>query len=159
MSDKVAFRKTLGTFSTGVTIITTCAEGDLYGFTANSFTSVSLDPPLVLFCIQHGASFLEGLNRTGCFGINILSHHQEHLSNQFANPALLHEQRFDQVSYALSPLKCPAISGCLSYLDCKKEKVIKAGDHDIVIGRVIHFDKRAPGEPLLYFGGGYRSIN
>ena len=158
MWNSTEYRKTLGTFATGVTIITTHHEGHDYGFTANSFTSVSLDPPLVLFCIKEGASFIEGLRVSQVFGINILSQDQEDLSNRFANPALLNEERFAGTDTTLSKLSCPKIRGSLAYLDCKVEEIIKSGDHYIAIGAVDSFSRAPEGSPLLYYSGGYKQL-
>jgi len=158
MISKSEYRKTLGTFTTGVTIITAQHEGQLFGFTANSFTSVSLDPPLVLFCVKKDATFVEVIEESRAFGINILSYRQEGLSNKFANPALLNEQRFEGVDIHKSPLSCPIIKGSLAYLDCHQHKVTKVGDHLLVLGKVKHFDRYSDEEPLLYFGGGYRAL-
>lgn len=158
MWNNTEYRKTLGTFATGVTIITTNHDGVDYGFTANSFTSVSLDPPLVLFCIKEGASFMDGLEVSRVFGINILSQNQEGLSNRFANPALLNEERFAGTDTSLSKLNCPKIRGSLAYLDCKVDEIIKSGDHFIVIGAVDSFTRAPEGSPLLYYSGGYRQL-
>ena len=159
MWDTKEYRKTLGTFATGVTIITTHDEGEDFGFTANSFTSVSLDPPLVLFCIKEDATFISGVSKSEVFGVNILSNLQEHLSNKFANPALLNDQRYADTESTLSNLKCPKIRGALAYLDCKMIDMTKSGDHSIVIGQVISFERQGDGNPLLYYGGGYRSLS
>lgn len=158
MSFKSDYRKVLGTFATGVTIITTELDGDYYGFTANSFTSVSLDPAMVLFCVKNDATFIDALADSKVFGINILSSEQEGLSNKFANPALLNEQRFEGLKTTQSELKCPIITGCLAYLDCEQFKVSKAGDHLIVLGKVKSFDKYKGVDPLLYYAGGYRGL-
>lgn len=159
MLQKSAYRKTLGAFATGVTIITTKCEGQFYGFTANSFTSVSLDPPLVLFCIKEDATFIEALKRSKVFAINILAANQENLSNKFANSALLNEQRFEDVQINESPGSCPIINGSLAYLDCQQVNISSAGDHLIVLGEVTSFQRMSHAEPLLYYNGGYRILN
>jgi len=159
MWDTKEYRKTLGTFATGVTIITSRHNDEDYGFTANSFTSVSLDPPLVLFCIKEDATFINGLSQSKVFGVNILSSRQEPISNKFANPALLNDQRFIDTDSTLSNLKCPKIRGSIAYLDCKLAEMIKSGDHYIVIGSVKEFERHVESSPLLYYGGGYRSLS
>lgn len=159
MIQKSEYRKTLGTFSTGVTIITTQSEGGFYGFTANSFTSVSLDPPLVLFCVNKAATFVEALSKSKIFGINILAVDQEALSNRFANSALVNDERFEGVSYQISDSGCPIIDGSLAFLDCEQYKISAAGTHQIVMGKVKMFARLRHGSPLVYFGGGYRSID
>lgn len=158
MSFKSDYRKVLGAFTTGVTIITTQVNGAFYGFTANSFTSVSLDPAMVLFCVKNDATFIDALADSKVFGINILSSKQEGISNKFANPALLNEQRFEGLKVSQSELKCPIINGCLAYLDCEHFKISKAGDHLIVLGKVKSFDKYEGDDPLLYYAGGYRGL-
>lgn len=158
MWNNTEYRKTLGTFATGVTIITTHHGGEDFGFTANSFTSVSLDPPLVLFCIKEDATFIEGLDKAKVFGINVLSNDQEDLSNRFANPALLNEERFAETDTTLSKLKCPKIRGSLAYLDCQVVETMKSGDHFIIIGKVDSFVRAPEGTPLLYYCGGYRQL-
>jgi len=156
--DLISYRKTLGQFTTGVTIITTTHEGRDYGFTANSFTSVSLDPSLVLFCIQKDATFLLGLMDTNSFCINILAKTQEDLSNKFANPSILNEQRFNGLNVSKSVLGNPIIGGSIAYLDCAAHQQIDAGDHILIIGEVKHHSILNSQEPLLYFGGGYRGL-
>ena len=158
MLKKSDYRKTLGKFATGVTIITTRNENEDLGFTANSFTSVSLDPPLVLFCIKNDASFLEGLMASKVFGINVLAEDQENLSNKFANPNLLNCERFDKVPLSYGPLKCPTIIGSMAFLECTVVKINEEGDHNIIIGEVSSFDKYGSKKPLVYYGGGYRTI-
>lgn len=158
MLQKSEYRKTLGSFATGVTIITTQCEGQHYGFTANSFTSVSLDPPLVLFCIKKDATFVEALKISKVFAINILSAAQENISNKFANSALMNEQRFEDVRTELSELKCPIIDGAIAYLQCEQVERTNAGDHFIILGKVVSFKKMNDDEPLLYYAGGYRAL-
>ena len=159
MVQKSEYRKTLGTFTTGVTIITTVVNGEKYGFTANSFTSVSLEPPLVLFCVKKEATFVEALSKAEVFGINILSDQQEALSNRFANPALVNDERFDGIQLTDNPNGCPKIEGCIAFLDCTQYQVTEAGDHLIVMGQVESFERMNHGKPLLYFGGGYRTLS
>ena len=159
MIHKSEYRKTLGTFTTGVTIITTQSEGSYYGFTANSFTSVSLDPPLVLFCVNKEATFAEVVTKSKYFGINILTAEQEALSNKFANPALVNNKRFEGVDYTISDMGCPIISGCLAYLDCSQFSISEAGTHYVVMGTVEHFERYRQESPLIYYGGGYRKLS
>ena len=158
MKKKTEYRKTLGQFATGVTIITTSNDGKNYGFTANSFTSVSLDPPMVLFCVKKDSFFIEALKKSNVFGINILSQNQVELSNKFANPAILNEERFKNVHVKKSALNCPIIEGSIAFLDCKKERSTKVGDHVIVLGKVIGYKRLLSEPPLVYFGGGYRNL-
>ena len=158
MSEKSNYRQTLGKFATGVTIITTCADDNYFGFTANSFTSVSLDPPLVLFCIKTDANFMNALLKSNVFGVNILSRQQEHLSNKFANPNLASDERFADVTIATSPSMCPRLKESLAFLECEVVKISEEGDHNIIIGRVVSFDQYDNKEPLLYYSGAYRNL-
>lgn len=158
MSEKSDYRKALGSFATGVTIITTTSKDQAFGFTANSFTSVSLDPALILFCVKRDSSFLEALENSKIFGVNILSHLQKNTSNKFANPDLSNEQRFNDEQLNASQLNSPIIKGCIAYLDCELEESIQTGDHQIIIGRVDNFSKLESLDPLVYFGGGYRTL-
>ena len=158
MVPKSEYRKTLGNFVTGVTIITSAFNGDCYGFTANSFSSVSLEPPLVLFCIKKEASFVNVLEKSKVFGINILTKDQEDLSNKFANPSLINSQRFEGTQYDLSDLGCPVFSENMVFLDCKVTEMTMAGDHFIVIGSVEEYTRNEGVKPLIYFQGGYTSL-
>jgi flavin reductase (DIM6/NTAB) family NADH-FMN oxidoreductase RutF len=138
---------------TGVTIITMRdQDGTMRGFTANSFTSVSLDPPLILACVGNQASSHDSLCRAERFGVNILGDWQREASTTFSTRA---GKKFEAVEiwspFGNGP---PLITGSLAALDCEREQVIAAGDHSIVIGRVLGFN-RSPGQPLGYHGGGY----
>ena len=155
---KSDYRKTLGSFATGVTVITTSKDGSYYVFTANSFTSVSLEPPLVLFCIKDDATFVNVVKDSMVFAINILSSDQEALSNKFSNPNLINSERFENTSYSFSDLGCPVMDGSMAVLDCRVQDIKKAGDHYIVIGLVESFSKAEGMNPLLYFKGGYSTI-
>ena len=158
MSDKTDYRKTLGKFATGVTIITTCTKDEYYGFTANSFTSVSLDPPLVLFCIKTDANFMNALEQSRIFGVNILSSVQRELSNKFANPQLTSRERFTDVVLKKQG-ECPQIDGTIAFLECSVIKMTEEGDHHIIIGEVKTFLHESGKEPLLYYSGSYRSLS
>jgi flavin reductase (DIM6/NTAB) family NADH-FMN oxidoreductase RutF/ADP-ribose pyrophosphatase YjhB (NUDIX family) len=150
-----ALRDLFGTFMTGVTVVTMHdPEGNPTGFTANSFTSVSLDPPLVLVCVANGTRSSKSLAHAERFGINILTDAQRDVSGAFASGS---GSRFDHVSTFMEPGGPPLIEGCLGSLDCSRERIVEAGDHAIVIGRVLGFRRQA-GRPLGYYGGGYVSF-
>jgi flavin reductase (DIM6/NTAB) family NADH-FMN oxidoreductase RutF len=146
------FRKVLGHFASGVTIITTC-DGDARptGLTASAFTSVSLDPPLVLICVDHKSQSHPTIKERGCFAVNILSAHQQEISRRFASSRL---DKFEGVAHAISDLKLPLIEGAIAHLECTTVSVHVEGDHTIFVGRVERARMDA-GEPLLYFRGQY----
>ena len=151
-SDKRALRDGFGTFATGVTVITTRQkDGTPRGFTANSFTSVSLDPPLLLVCLAKSAhsfdSFIQGTH----FAVNILTEDQKHVSGVFASRA---PDKFDQVAWAPGVADMPVLEGALANFTCAVEKSTDAGDHVILIGRVIAHQK-GTGTPLGYYAGQY----
>lgn len=150
------FRRVLGHFATGVTVVTTC-DGDARptGLTASAFTSVSLDPPLVLVCVDHKAQTYPPLCDRGVFAINILASDQEALSRKFATTRL---DKFDGVPFRLSALGLPLIDGALAQIECTTVHTYPAGDHTIFVGRVEHVDA-GPGEPLLYYRGQYDRLH
>ncbi|MDP3768695.1 MAG: flavin reductase family protein [Dehalococcoidia bacterium] len=149
------FRRVLGHFATGVTVVTTC-DGDARptGFTASAFTSVSLDPPLVLVCVDHKSQTYPQLLERGLFAINILTSNQQSVSRKFASTRL---DKFDGVPFRVSPLGLPLIDGALAHIECTTIHTYQAGDHTIFVGEVVHADI-TEAAPLLYFHGGYRRI-
>jgi flavin reductase (DIM6/NTAB) family NADH-FMN oxidoreductase RutF len=151
------FRKAMGCFATGVTIITLALEGEVHGMTANAFASVSLDPPLVLVCVDHSARTHAHLHAKKRFGINVLAEHQRVISEYYARPVRSHGRaeeearaRFDRTEKGT-----PILHGALAYLECRLQSAKKAGDHTIFIAEVEDVVVRQ-GEPLLFFRGKYR---
>lgn len=144
-------RDVFGTFLTGVTIVTAWEDGVPRGFTANSFTSVSLDPPLVLICIARQAGSCDAFLRADRFGVNILGDWQQNLSARFASRSAA---RFDGVEVWSPAGGPPLIANCLSTLDCERHEAVVAGDHAVLIGRVRAF-ATSPGGPLGYYRGAY----
>jgi flavin reductase len=151
------FRKAMGTFATGVTIITVDQEGEIHGMTANAFTSVSLDPPLILVCVDHRARTHAHLHARKRFGVNVLSSSQQALSEYYAQSAETHQHpervgaRFERTAHGT-----PILHGALAYLECRLHSTQPAGDHTIFIAEVEDVEVRE-GEPLLYFRSQYRS--
>jgi len=147
------FRRVLGHFASGVTIVTTC-DGDRRptGLTASAFSSVSLEPPLVLVCIDHKSQSHGPLVEGGRFAVNILSVEQQPLSRKFATTRL---DKFDGVEYRLSDLGLPIIAAAIAHLECVTVSTHVAGDHTILVGRVEGAAALDGGEPLLYFRGQY----
>jgi 3-hydroxy-9,10-secoandrosta-1,3,5(10)-triene-9,17-dione monooxygenase reductase component len=146
------FRSVLGHYATGVTIITAEHDGKPYGLAANSFTSVSLDPPLVSFCAAHTSSTWPHIKAAGHFCVNILGAHQEELCRLFAMSGA---DKFAGVGYSQAATGAPVIADVIGFLDCMIEAEHEAGDHVIVVGRVHDLDINQEGKPLLFFRGGY----
>jgi flavin reductase (DIM6/NTAB) family NADH-FMN oxidoreductase RutF len=149
----------MGGFATGVTIITLDLEGEVHGMTANAFSSVSLDPLLVLVCVDHKTRTHAHLHSKKRFGINVLSEDQRAISEYYARPARTHEHaeeeagaRFDRTRHGT-----PMLDGALAYLECRLHSVEEAGDHSIFIAEVEDVVVR-DGEPLLFFRRKYRKV-
>jgi flavin reductase (DIM6/NTAB) family NADH-FMN oxidoreductase RutF len=153
--DAASFRRTLGRFATGVTIVTTCdAQGQPQGITVNSFTSVSLDPPLVLFCIGKSSQSLEPFLACNAFTINILAADQEGLSSRFASKQA---NRFEGTGWSEGANGTPRLPDTLAALECMAVQRIESGDHFILVGQVTLAEYR-DAEPLLYFASRYRQL-
>ena len=153
--EKEYFRRILSKFASGVTVVTTRdADGAPHGMTASSFTSVSLTPPLVLVCVDHRARILEHFRIREHFGINILGADQRELSVKFAGGDV---DRFQGVAWQPGKTSVPLLADVLATLECARTNLITAGDHDIVIGEVLHADCR-DGEPLVFYGSQYRLL-
>jgi flavin reductase (DIM6/NTAB) family NADH-FMN oxidoreductase RutF len=154
------FRQAMGSFATGVTIITVDYAGEVHGMTANAFTSVSLDPLLVLVCVDHRARTHGHLHAKKRFGVNVLAENQRAISEYYARTTPLHQQaeqeagaRFNRTIHGT-----PVLHGALAYLECRLHSVQDAGDHTIFIAEVEDVVVR-DGNPLLYFRGKYRHID
>ena len=152
------FRQAMACFATGVTVVTVDYEGTIQGMTANAFTSVSLDPMLVLVCVAHEARTHSHLHARKRFGINVLSEHQRAVSEHYARPdrdparAEAEGAKFDRTAHGT-----PVLHGALAYLECRLQSAQDAGDHTIFIAEVEDVVVRT-GNPLLYFQSGYRAI-
>jgi flavin reductase (DIM6/NTAB) family NADH-FMN oxidoreductase RutF len=157
--DAREFRNALGTFCTGVTVITTRGPEEPYGMTATSFTSVSLDPPLVLVCVISGTLGSETISQNGVFAVNILSHQQEPLSRYFASRDRPRgADAFKEVAHRNGVTESPILEGAAAHVDCRVVQSFDVGDHIIFIGEVValEFDPEVP--PLLFHGGRYRHV-
>lgn len=154
------FRSVCGQFATGVAIATMgTKETDRWGLTVNSFSSVSLDPPLVLFSIDKDASCHDAFTSSQSFGINILSATQKDLSDRFS--FVKDEDRFEGIDLIPgTPEEPPLIAGCMGHIVCTLHQTVAGGDHTILIGKVRHIalsdDKTI--KPLLYFSGDYAEL-
>lgn len=150
--DPAHFRELMGRFATGVTILTVNTAGVRpVGMTASSLAAVSLVPPLVSVCVDHKAELHDAILAAPIFVVNILESGQEVLARRFADR---HPDRFDGVGYHRSPEGLPLLDGALAYLECEHHASHPAGDHTLIIGRVIGGSTR-DGRPLLYYRGGY----
>jgi 3-hydroxy-9,10-secoandrosta-1,3,5(10)-triene-9,17-dione monooxygenase reductase component len=153
--DPSAFRRVMGQFATGVTVITVQHGDHIHGMTANAFTSVSLDPPLVLFCVTRTARMAALINEVRGFAINILASNQQDVSRQFAGANKDDLER--AVALHRGPV-APLIDGSLSALSCLTEEIHEGGDHWIVVGRVVDVHEPPVGavrEPLVFFRSRY----
>lgn len=153
--DPKDLRKAFGSFMTGVTVVTTKdASGALRGFTANSFSSVSLDPPLLLICIAKSASSCEVFSSSPGFAVNILSEAQKAVSGTFASKK---PDKFADVAYTESATGNPLLPGSVAWFDCRRHNVVEAGDHIILLGQVTSY-AHTDANPLGYARGGYITL-
>jgi 3-hydroxy-9,10-secoandrosta-1,3,5(10)-triene-9,17-dione monooxygenase reductase component len=153
--DDARFRSVLGHFATGVTIVTAIDDGEPVGMAANSFTSLSLDPPLILFCVAHSSSTWPRIERAGTFAVNILGEDHAELSQLFAQRGA---DRFSTTPWRVGVSGAPVLEDAIAYLDCRFEAEYPGGDHKIIVGRVLDLDMREGARPLLFFRGGYERM-
>ena len=147
------FRDVLGQFATGVTIITARTRDDTYvGFTANSFNSVSLNPPLVVWSLAQRSRSLTVFQCAERYAVNVLAHDQIELARRFSRP---HADRFDGVPFRLGAAAAPLIEGCVAWLECRHHALHPAGDHMLFIGEVDACAHQNVA-PLVWHGGHYR---
>ena len=157
--EPLAYRHALGRFATGIAVITTRAEGFDHAMTVNSFTSVSLDPPLVLFCCEKIARFHEAVTASGTWVASVLSAEQADASRWFAKRGRPFDDQF--AAFATHPatvVDATALSGSLATIECRTVGAYDGGDHTVVVGEVVAVAV-GEGEPLLYFDGGYCSLS
>jgi flavin-dependent trigonelline monooxygenase, reductase component len=153
--NSVDFRRACGLFATGVAVLTTrAADGTPHGITVNSFTSLSLVPPLVMVAIARDCTFLEPFESSGFFAVNILREEQLDLAIRFAQ---LPEGRFTGLCWTPAGTGSPILDKVLGVIDCTTTEIIDAGDHRVLIGRVIDFGV-GEGRPLIFFQGGFTGI-
>ena len=156
-SDARTFRDALGCFATGVTVVTAmCPDGSPIGLTANSFTSVSLDPPMLLVCIANTAGSAPFLRDAERFAVNVLQIGQQPTSNRFAGKG---EDRFGVTPWEVGEYGTPVLTGSLSSFECSRDAVHDGGDHFILVGRVLKAIFEPRRDPLLYFRGKYRKLH
>ena len=156
MEDR-AFRRALGEFATGVAVVTARSkEGELVGMTMSSFNSVSIDPPLVLFCVDRKARSLPAMLEARGFAINVLARDQEGISNQFARAL---SDKWTQIKTSVGHAEAPLISGALAHFECAPFANYDGGDHVIFVVRVLrHTSRSEAAAPLIFFRGRYRDL-
>lgn len=156
MLDEEVFKAVLGRWASGVTIVTSTAGERVHGMTVSAFSSVSLDPPLVLVCADKSSITHELIEESGVYAAHILAKEQTALSNKFASKKDEH-RRFEGIDWSTMETGAPILPGCLAVLDCRVTAGHDAGDHIVYIGRVVEakYEDKAP---LLYYQGSYREF-
>lgn len=155
MLDASSFRSVLGRFASGIVVVTVRdPDGKDHGMTVSAFTSVSLEPPLVLVCVDRAATMHDALYAAERFAINLLSDQQEALSRRFAESR---DDRFDGVGYTRDLTGAALLDDALAHLECTTWARYDGGDHTIIVGRVDHAAAR-DARPLLYYRGGYAQL-
>lgn len=153
--DLRAFRSALGCFPTGVAVVTTTTQGTPMGITVNSFTSVSLDPPLVLWCIDRKSDRYHVFTHAPGYTISVLGTEHQSVSSRLAKQG---EHKLDGIELIKTELGPPALADSLAVFECHREAVHESGDHAILIGRVIRFHRHEAGAPLVFFKGKYGAL-
>lgn len=158
--DQAMLRRVCGTYATGVAIVSvTCADGTPCGLTVNSFASVSLDPPLVLWSLRSASPSLQHFDGDGPFAINILAEHQDELALKFAKPA---DDKFDGVRLEPGASGAPIIGGSVAHLECRAHSRMEAGDHIVFVWEVVAVSQPADAQgsdaPLAFFGGRFHGL-
>jgi flavin reductase (DIM6/NTAB) family NADH-FMN oxidoreductase RutF len=160
LSVQPGLRQVMAQFATGVTVLTAGGE-DAHGMTANAFSSVSLEPPMVLCCVSKAARMHTAIVTAGSFGVNILAAEQQELSKYFADwrrPDGI--AQFDAVGYTAGDLTgAPLLTGALAWLECELAQVVAGGDHSIFLGRVVATSRGEGEHALVFYGGGYHRID
>jgi flavin reductase (DIM6/NTAB) family NADH-FMN oxidoreductase RutF len=153
--EKNELRQVMGHFATGVTVITTFNKaGQMHGLTANAFTSVSLEPPLLLISVDKKAESWPAFEESKVFTVNILADNQEALSRRFAVSG---GNKFEGVAYRIGANGAPILEGVLTYIECTLYAAYEGGDHSIYLGEIQQAEIRE-GKPLVFFRGGYRAL-
>lgn len=156
--EKDLYRRVAGSFASGVTVVSTGTLGNYHGMTASAFTSLSLNPTLVLVCIDRAATTLPILQRTGSFAVNILAAEQQDLSTAFATHGSPTSNGLHEVDYRIGELGVPLLNGALAFLECHLFAEHDGGDHVIVVGEVMQAGIEEDKQPLLYSRGRYRRL-
>lgn len=152
------FKKVLGSFATGVTIVTFRDEMTYHGLTVNAFSSVSLDPPLVLVCVKKDSTSHAMMSRTDGFVVNILSDLQQDLAWKFANPRLSSQERYENIAFATNTRGIPVFADNLASLECKITEGLQGGDHTIFLGQVENATYSEDRKPLVYYRSEFHDL-
>lgn len=151
-----SFCDALGRFASGITVVTGLQpDGCAAGVTVSAFSSVSLDPPLILVCLGKSTTCIQAFLEGAHFTVNILSHEQMALSENFARRS---KDKFEGVDYQIGENGCPILPGCQAVIECRHQAVYDAGDHVILIGEVERIETSPSDEPLLHFRGAYHRL-
>jgi flavin reductase (DIM6/NTAB) family NADH-FMN oxidoreductase RutF len=150
-----AYREALGSFPTGVAVVTAAGTGSHVGITVNSFTSVSLDPPLVLWCMDRKSGRHDLFAKAHAFTVNILGTEHRAVSTRLARPG---EHALDGLGLIATELGPPGLADSLAIFECLTEQTWAAGDHTVLLGRVVRFSRPSVSAPLVYFGGKYSAL-
>jgi flavin reductase (DIM6/NTAB) family NADH-FMN oxidoreductase RutF len=152
------FRAVLSQWASGVSVVTTNDDGMLYGLTVSSFSSLSLEPPLVLVCLNNTNRIVPMIHTSQGFAVSILASDQVSASAYFARAGRLPTPDFTEIAGEWTPSGQPVISGALAWMTCALDSLLPRGDHTIVIGRVLDTKVSLGKQPLLYWSRGYRQI-
>jgi flavin reductase (DIM6/NTAB) family NADH-FMN oxidoreductase RutF len=155
--DSMTYRRVVGNFATGVAVVTSGAAADVHGVTVNSFTSVSLDPTLLLVCLDRSSRSRAKILETGIFNINVLSKSQEHVSRIFASKDRP-ETWFEDLRCTSGEMGAPLIPDCLAYMECALTATHEAGDHTILVAEVQRAELADEAMPLCFFRGQYTAL-
>jgi flavin reductase (DIM6/NTAB) family NADH-FMN oxidoreductase RutF len=155
--DPMTYRRVVGNFATGVAVVTSGTGEDVHGVTVNSFTSVSLDPTLLLVCLDRSSRSRAMILATGVFNINVLSNSQEHVSRIFASKDRP-EAWFEDLLCTSGEMGAPLIPDCLAYMECRLAETHEAGDHTILIAEVQRAELADDAMPLCFFRGQYTAL-
>jgi len=150
------FRKCLGSWASGVTVVTTCADGVIHGMTVSDFSGTSLSPPLVTVCAATDSNTTRMIAEGECFAVNVLSQEQQDLSNHFSSRKT-ENSRFEGVDYTQAATGAPLLTGAVVQMDCRLVAQHPAGDHVLYVGQIEHAVMN-DAEPLIYFCGQYRAL-
>ncbi len=152
------FKGALGSWAAGVTVVTTKLDGLVYGITVSSFSSLSMDPLLVLVCLADSNRLPKMIEESRHFGVSILAQGQDAISGWFAKSGREPVKRFDDFATETMETGSPLIAGALAHVDCEVDRLIPGGDHTIAIGRVVGADSHPGRKPLIYYRRGYRDL-
>jgi flavin reductase (DIM6/NTAB) family NADH-FMN oxidoreductase RutF len=157
--DPLEYRSIIGHFATGVTVVATAADGQLQAMTANAVCSLSLDPLLLLVCVDKNTHTHGVLERGGAFTVNVLGDHQEDVSRVFARRGPPEVGSLRGQPYHLGATGCPILDDCVAYVECRVAEMLEGGDHSIFLGEVIAAATiREDARPLIFYRGGYHAL-